>query len=618
MEAATAEGLASAWGPPTDLPSFLLQAFACPAPFSPNYVPPGIRSRFVSAGFPLRPPPLGAPEGVPVKGFLGALGELMANCIRATTDSQYEAILTFGSYDKFQKPNLPELLACIALIALGPLTSQQLQIFIESRLGGVGGSRVLAASASSLFFFLRVAALIFVPLSLFCFAVMYVSISGVSTALLVAAALAVGFLLSLPALSPEALSPLVGAFLLPCYAFSFSTRINSILAAQLLFCLFTAVTCRGARGTVSLRRLLSELLLVCVRRYLVPFADHRGMQMIVTCVAILGVDFLTFPRRFCKSVNSGVTLMDLGVGGIIFTSGMVSPHAKGRQQPPEHQKSLLAAVRRAAAQSSVLGLFGLLRFLVMSLTNLHVSPSEYGLHWNFYLTLMVVFVGTRLQAVGSFCLFSSPYLLNAFFSICYQAIISYFDLDEWMMEGPRTNFFSANREGIMGSVGFLCLFLLAVAVGHFFVLHAPSKEDEEIKQERRSCACMRACCSLSFSFLAAGLLLQEGLGLLPRRRFVNLSWVIFVGGIEVFAVAAATAADSLAARLYPQWALRGTNENQLIIFLVANFCVGLVNMTLRTLLQPAVVAWGVLTVYMFLLFVCAHYLGLSGRRIKIL
>ena len=41
-------------------------------------------------------------------------------------------------------------------------------------------------------------------------------------------------------------------------------------------------------------------------------------------------------------------------------------------------------------------------------------------------------------------------------------------------------------------------------------------------------------------------MLQEVLSLLPRRRFVNLTWVAFVGGIELFAVGAATTADALA------------------------------------------------------------------------
>ena len=72
------------------------------------------------------------------------------------------------------------------------------------------------------------------------------------------------------------------------------------------------------------------------------------------------------------------------------------------------------------------------------------------------------------------------------------------------------------------------------------------------------------------------------------------------------------------ARVGPQWALQGTNDNQLIIFLLANVCVGAVNISIRTLLQPAVVVWLLMTSYMLLLFICAHRLGVAEKRIRIL
>lgn len=600
------------WGYPNTLTSFLLQAFACPAPWSPHYVSPQIRGTFHRAGFPSRVPPLGAPEGAPVAGTLSALHEVMAECTLTAGDAQYSSILTFGSYNKFAKPNLPELLACITLIALGPLTSQQLQLFIEHRLG----ARQVAPS-SRFSFLMRVFWRIFVPLTVFYFIYMYLCVSDASTPLLVVAASGVSLLLSLPSLAPETLSPYIGAFLVPCYTFTFPTNVYHVVGAQILFCLLTKLICPDTRGTVSLKRLLGDGKLSILKKgHFVPFADHRSMQMIVTCVAILGVDFLTFPRRFCKSVNSGVTLMDLGVGGIIFTSGMVSRHAKGvcRDNEP-----LLLTLRKAALQSGPLGLFGLLRLIFMSVTNLHVSQTEYGLHWNFYMTLMVVFILGEL--VCTYC--KHPYSAGAFgfiLLLSYQTIISAFDLDEWMMEGPRKNFFGANREGILGSIGFLCVFLLAVAVGHFFVTRAPSVEvgnsDRAPSQRLTLLSFVIHLFALSLLFLAFGLLLQESFGLLPRRRFVNLSWVAFVGGIELFAVGAATTADALAARVYPQWSLQGVNDNQLIIFLLANLCVGAVNMSLRSLLQPAVSVWGIMTAYMTLLFFCGHRLGLSGRRVK--
>lgn len=41
----------------------------------------------------------------------------------------------------------------------------------------------------------------------------------------------------------------------------------------------------------------------------------------------------------------------------------------------------------------------------------------------------------------------------------------------------------------------------------------------------------------------------QGLGIVARRRFVNLTWFAFVAGIEIFAVAALSAIDAAAGML---------------------------------------------------------------------
>ena len=110
---------------------------------------------------------------------------------------------------------------------------------------------------------------------------------------------------------------------------------------------------------------------------LVFLSNYRASMLLVTAICILGVDFQAFPRRFAKTEDFGFGLMDIGVGSFVFSAGTVSP---------THQSKL----GRNAYKTLPLLVLGILKYLFVRMSDYHTVMSEYGVHWNFFMTLAIV------------------------------------------------------------------------------------------------------------------------------------------------------------------------------------------------------------------------------------
>ena len=195
-----------------------------------------------------------------------------------------------------------------------------------------------------------------------------------------------------------------------------------------------------------------------------PFiSGYRAYINIATAIAILAVDFNIFPRRFAKTETYGVSVMDVGVGAYIVANGIVSPEARRR-----HNLHVGKHVVQTFWGCLVLLVLGCIRLLMLRVTDYHEHVTEYGMHWNFFFTLAAVkFIASILVPLIPTTVPLAVALTGCVIVLVYQYALSVFGLKEYVVYGSRLNMISANREGLLSTVGYLAIYLLAVELGRF-------------------------------------------------------------------------------------------------------------------------------------------------------
>jgi phosphatidylinositol glycan class W len=151
-------------------------------------------------------------------------------------------------------------------------------------------------------------------------------------------------------------------------------------------------------------------------------------------------------------------MMDSGVALITLNAGLSSRKARPWHKP----KSLIPELLQTLRQSVFPILLGFSRIVLLSKLDYQEHPSEYGIHWNFYTTIAIVNILLCFVRYPEGCL---P--LGFALMIAYETLIVTFELDKYIFYAPRSDFVSANREGICSLVGYLSLQLIGVGLGNF-------------------------------------------------------------------------------------------------------------------------------------------------------
>ena len=373
-----------------------------------------------------------------------------------------------------------------------------------------------------------------------------------------------------------------------------------------------------------------------------PFlTNYRGSMMIVTCLAILAVDFPVFPRRFAKVETWGTSLMDLGVGSFVFSAGVVSARAVLKGKPSTgHGRGdrFPARFLRALRHSVPLLVLGLVRLYSVKGLDYAEHVTEYGVHWNFFFTLALLPPFVEISDTATRHAIKSYDLLALFLAIMYEVVLDNTGLLRYILVSPRgPDLLSKNREGVFSFIGYLAIFLAGRGTGllvvdfvepvskgpkHFDPVAATKKERGIVLYRlAKRAAIWTLLFWTSTSFYVFNLNVSRRLANLPYVLWViafnNIQILLFglvehVGPQFSYEKWHAEAVSQASSRI-----IRVFNQNGLVIFLVANLLTGLVNLTVNTLDMGNLGAMALLIVYAATLTAFALALSASGIKIKI-
>lgn len=331
-----------------------------------------------------------------------------------------------------------------------------------------------------------------------------------------------------------------------------------------------------------------------------PFITHfRSSIMLLTVLCILAVDFLGFPRTWAKTETFGTSVMDVGVGAIVFASGLVAATGlyAGGGRP-----SLFASIRT----STSMFILGLARVFLVKAVGYQEHVTEYGVHWNFFLTLaalpLIVYFISRVVPVRRF---GSAAIILA---VGYEALLRYAGLQDFIFEDHRDNLVAMNKEGLASLVGYTSLFLLGCAYGCMVQGVRLAKVKNRVKLGLLKMMGVSGTAWLTYTLL-------QFLGFEPSRRLANLNFVIWSSAVSTTHLLMLFILDATFLSPMGQSALLGAiNDNQLLTFLMANLGTGLVNLSIQTLLLPQPASMLVLLGYS--LVVCTMVFLLKRLRIS--
>lgn len=320
--------------------------------------------------------------------------------------------------------------------------------------------------------------------------------------------------------------------------------------------------------------------------------------------------------------------MDVGVGLFIFSNGIIVKPSASAFSKKKFQKLLVGCLP--------LFILGFSRLVVTREINYQEHLTEYGVHWNFFITLAVTKIfGTVIEG---FLETADQIKYTSIGILVAHELILQLGLSDYVMNDTlaRDNLISANREGIFSAPGYVSLYLASIYIGT--LLKSDGQELIKVREVLMKAGklCLLAICCWKMIYVCNGMF---GIS----RRTANMGynfWVLAIGCSMVTFFMLIEIYFYFANFNRPQWQLMETNNksqldepdfhipyvplilqainyNGLAFFLIANLFTGIVNICFQTMLLGTPGSLVIILYYTFLLNVIMVFLYVNKFKLKI-
>eukprot|EP00611_Tribonema_gayanum_P007101 TRINITY_DN1646_c0_g1_i1.p1 TRINITY_DN1646_c0_g1~~TRINITY_DN1646_c0_g1_i1.p1 ORF type:complete len:343 (-),score=75.91 TRINITY_DN1646_c0_g1_i1:959-1987(-) len=342
--------------------------------------------------------------------------------------------------------------------------------------------------------------------------------------------------------------------------------------------------------------------------------------------------------------------MDLGSSAFVFASGLLPPRST-----PLASKGTLGLAALAGA-----------RLVTIKLLGYPEHVTEYGVHWNFFATLLCIRVAVSLwrrweparTSSTSSWQFQLLYQLQAAALLggVHEWLLSAQGGRQFVLHAPRgQGFFSDNREGILGLPGYFMVFLLAEWVRDSAKLHfpppssplrvasnnkgntghatgavGPSDRSDKMRSTSAAAATVPgnklqherpertwAVLGCAGALLGGSAVLEYLLGQPPSRRLMNAPFVLLACAHSTLLLGTLSLVEACASGPMSSRLSDVLSRNMLGSFLVANLLTGAVNLSTDTLAWSDGAAAALLVCYLGAVVAVAVAMDGLQWRIKV-